>query len=201
MDECALPGVCLHGRCVNLDGTHQCICDTGYRVTPDSRTCEGLQNIIWRFFCISRHTATCCSSCCYDRGVMSTNHLFSSDVDECAAGNACHSGICINNPGSYTCQDCRQGFKPSADGLQCEGALFSASVFFFLFHKNVHLCLLMFVPAVFSDVNECVQGDLCQGGVCVNTHGSYTCTRCKAGYRLSQDWQRCEGKSCPSSGV
>lgn len=46
-----------------------------------------------------------------------------------------------------------------------------------------------------SDVDECAQADLCLGGVCANTEGSYTCTRCKAGYRVSQDRQRCEGKS------
>lgn len=45
------------------------------------------------------------------------------------------------------------------------------------------------------DVDECAQGDLCLGGVCANTPGSYSCTRCKAGYTVSQDRQRCEGKS------
>lgn len=45
------------------------------------------------------------------------------------------------------------------------------------------------------DVDECAQGDLCRGGVCANAEGSYTCTKCKAGYRVSQDRQRCEGRS------
>jgi len=52
----------------------------------------------------------------------------------------------------------------------------------------VNLCFVL------PDINECAQGDLCLGGVCANTEGSYTCTRCKAGYRASQDRQRCEGK-------
>uniref|UniRef100_A0A671YSH1 Latent transforming growth factor beta binding protein 2 n=1 Tax=Sparus aurata TaxID=8175 RepID=A0A671YSH1_SPAAU len=120
VDECVLPGVCLHGRCVNLDGTHKCTCNHGYQATSDSKDCEGLQRIILS------------------------------------------SGICINTAGSYTCQDCRPGFGPSADGLRCE------------------------------DVDECAQADLCLGGVCANTDGSYTCTRCKAGYRVAQDRQRCE---------
>lgn len=46
VDECLLPGVCFHGLCVNLDGTHKCICNHGYQVTSDSKSCEGLQRII-----------------------------------------------------------------------------------------------------------------------------------------------------------
>uniref|UniRef100_A0A3P9BQ05 Latent-transforming growth factor beta-binding protein 2 n=1 Tax=Maylandia zebra TaxID=106582 RepID=A0A3P9BQ05_9CICH len=92
-------------------------------------------------------------------------NTFYVDVNECATGNACPAGICINSAGSYTCQNCRPGFEPSADRLRCE------------------------------DVDECSQGDLCLGGVCANTEGSYICTRCKAGYRVSQDQQRCEGKN------
>lgn len=42
---------------------------------------------------------------------------------------------------------------------------------------------------------------MCLGGVCANTEGSYTCTRCKAGYRVSQDRQRCEGKFQPCSSL
>lgn len=45
VDECVLQGVCLNGRCVNLDGTHRCTCNHGYRVTSDSKACEGLQRI------------------------------------------------------------------------------------------------------------------------------------------------------------
>lgn len=46
VDECLLPGVCLNGRCVNLDGTYRCTCNHGYQVTSDSKSCEGLQRII-----------------------------------------------------------------------------------------------------------------------------------------------------------
>lgn len=52
---------------------------------------------------------------------MSANYVFLLDVNECATGNVCPAGICINNAGSYSCQDCRPGFGPSADGLRCEG--------------------------------------------------------------------------------
>lgn len=53
--------------------------------------------------------------------VFSANYFFLLDVNECAAGNMCPAGICINTEGSYTCQNCRPGFGPSADGLRCDG--------------------------------------------------------------------------------
>lgn len=56
-----------------------------------------------------------------DRRIMSANYFFLLDVNECATGNVCPEGICINTAGSYTCQSCRPGFGPSADGLRCEG--------------------------------------------------------------------------------
>lgn len=120
--------------------------------------------------------------------------VFSPDVDECATGNVCPAGICINNAGSFACQGCGPGFAPSADGLRCEGAKSAPSP------RRASTAPAPMTSADFSfscysaDVNECAQGDLCLGGVCANTEGSYSCTRCKAGYRVSEDQQRCEGE-------
>lgn len=52
-----------------------------------------------------------------------------------------------------------------------------------------------FSASLLLDVDECAQANFCLGGVCANTEGSYSCTRCKAGYRVSPDRQRCEGRS------
>lgn len=60
MDECLLPGVCLHGHCVNLDGTHKCTCNHGYQVTSDEKSCEGLQGIVPNGW--GQHTSLWCSS-------------------------------------------------------------------------------------------------------------------------------------------
>lgn len=49
--------------------------------------------------------------------------------------------------------------------------------------------------SLLPDVDECAEENFCLGGVCSNTEGSYSCTRCKAGYRVSPDRQRCEGRS------
>uniref|UniRef100_A0A8C8F3E4 Latent-transforming growth factor beta-binding protein 1 n=1 Tax=Oncorhynchus tshawytscha TaxID=74940 RepID=A0A8C8F3E4_ONCTS len=145
VDECLLPGACLHGRCVNLDGSHRCSCNPGYQTTPDN-------------------------------------------VDECATPNVCPGGICTNTEGSYSCKNCSPGFQRSADGQRCEGTVSTYCTFL--------------IPVLVPDVDECSQADMCLGGVCANTEGSFTCTSCKDGYRVSQDRQRCEDiDECQSGSV
>lgn len=53
---------------------------------------------------------------------------------------------------------------------------------------------VFFFFCVLPDIDECARGDMCLGGVCANTEGSFICSRCRAGYRVSLDQQSCEGK-------
>lgn len=42
VDECSLSdGLCPHGQCVNVIGTFQCSCHTGFRSTSDHQGCVG----------------------------------------------------------------------------------------------------------------------------------------------------------------
>lgn len=42
MNECQLSeNLCKNGQCVNMAGTFQCSCDTGYQATPDRQSCVG----------------------------------------------------------------------------------------------------------------------------------------------------------------
>lgn len=77
VDECLLPGVCSHGHCVNLDGTHKCICNHGYQVTSDSKSCEGLQRITQRYWTqlMTAWVVLCLWSSPRSR-IMSANHFF-----------------------------------------------------------------------------------------------------------------------------
>lgn len=42
IDECIQNGVlCKNGRCVNTDGSFQCICNAGFELTTDGKNCVG----------------------------------------------------------------------------------------------------------------------------------------------------------------
>ena len=42
VNECQLSDtLCRNGVCVNVVGTYQCSCDTGYQLTPDRQGCVG----------------------------------------------------------------------------------------------------------------------------------------------------------------
>jgi len=42
INECERSDLCSpHGECLNTDGSYQCICERGFSVSADGRTCEG----------------------------------------------------------------------------------------------------------------------------------------------------------------
>lgn len=44
IDECIQNGVlCKNGRCVNTDGSFQCICNAGFELTTDGKNCVGME--------------------------------------------------------------------------------------------------------------------------------------------------------------
>ena len=49
MDECAETGMCSNGKCINMDGSFKCVCDSGYKLSPDGKNCIGILNILIRF--------------------------------------------------------------------------------------------------------------------------------------------------------
>ena len=41
VDECQGPGVCGTARCVNEEGTYDCLCETGYVYDNQTKSCLG----------------------------------------------------------------------------------------------------------------------------------------------------------------
>lgn len=45
INECEQPGRCgPHGECLNTDGSFHCVCEQGFSISADGRTCEGKIN-------------------------------------------------------------------------------------------------------------------------------------------------------------
>ena len=45
INECEQPGLCgPHGECLNTDSSFHCICEQGFSISADGRTCEGKMN-------------------------------------------------------------------------------------------------------------------------------------------------------------
>lgn len=124
--------------------------------------------------------------------------FFSIDIDECAlhSDECTKDEICVNEPGSYYCEDpnytdsqsepekeCPVGFKFNAG--RCDGNILFIQFFF-------KLILL------FPDINECVFSLLCPSPkVCKNTIGSFICqgeeVKCPPGFYYKTSTESCAG--------
>ena len=40
-DECKTSGMCTNGQCVNIDGSFQCLCNTGFILAANGEVCIG----------------------------------------------------------------------------------------------------------------------------------------------------------------
>ncbi|KAL5006713.1 hypothetical protein ScPMuIL_015519 [Solemya velum] len=113
--ECANVVCPMHSECVNELGTHQCICNDGFRTHDDNckeceegqygKNCEGV------CACNVQHTHNCSKeegACTCHTGW--TGDTCGNDIDECIQNPCPKLAGCTNTDGSYTCQ-CPMGYK------------------------------------------------------------------------------------------
>ncbi|KAF2981348.1 hypothetical protein EK904_013603 [Melospiza melodia maxima] len=178
VNECSLSdSLCRNGKCVNMVGTYQCFCDSGYQPTPDRQGCTGkirltatnvaspdidecmIMNGGCDTHCTNSEGSYECS--CSDGYALMPDVRTCADIDECENNpDICDGGQCTNIPGEYRCL-CYDGFMVSIDMKAC------------------------------VDVNECdLNSNICMFGECENTKGSFIC-HCQVGYSVKKGTTGC----------
>jgi hypothetical protein len=161
VDECLIATTCGGGRagCVNIDGSYECTCATGYAAPARGGTCVDVDE---------------CAAATNPCGLLGTcSNTFGSytcscpagytpgaggcvDINECTGSGPCGAGstACANTPGSYTCT-CVAGYAAGGPG-------------------GGGTC---------ADIDECALAATCGAAraSCTNTVGSYQCI-CNTGY-------------------
>ncbi|KAG2466989.1 FBN2 protein, partial [Polypterus senegalus] len=175
IDECLQNGIlCRNGRCVNTEGSFQCICNIGFYLSSDGMSCVdqdecASSNMCLNGMCINEEGSFRCI--CKPGFSLASNGRYCVDIDECQTAGICMNGRCINLEGSFRCQ-CLAGLAVGVDGRFC------------------------------LDINECaLNPDICSNGICENLRGSYRCT-CNIGYesdatgKMCIDINECTSKPC-----
>ncbi|XP_038076023.1 fibrillin-2-like isoform X5 [Patiria miniata] len=183
VDEC-LDNPCRNGRCINMEGTYRCDCNTGYIPSIDGKQCRDQRTGV----CYATTEGTCTApantvpvardSCCCSGGLAwgprceecpyfatpAFNELCRDSgtpiMDPCTTIiGLCANGQCISAQGGFICQ-CHTGYVLTPDGSRC---------------VDDDECS--------RDINPCPFS-------CKNTVGSYTCG-CQDGFTRGFDGVTC----------
>ena len=188
IDECSLGGGCRGGQCRNTPGSYQCICPTGTMLGPDNNSCDDIDE------CAGAGSELCSGGeCINSEGSYRCNCLAGSSLDSTGR-------VCVNSQRGSCWTAVSQG--------QCEMSLPLLSL------KSECCCSIgkgwgspcqTCTPEdcdcpkgsartdgkTCRDVNECLlDPNICRGGSCVNTDGSFTCV-CPTGLTLDNSGREC----------
>ncbi|XP_076875977.1 bone morphogenetic protein 1b isoform X2 [Brachyhypopomus gauderio] len=199
-DECSRPdkGRCGQ-RCVNTLGSYRCVCEPGYELASDRRTCEAAcggfitklngsfsspgwpleyppnRHCVWQLVAPAMHRITLM----FDSFDMEGNDVCKYDFVEV------HSGPSSNPKlhGRFCGTSKPEAVTSHSNNMRVE------------FKSDNTVSKRGFKALFFSDVDECSQEN---GGCqhdCVNTFGSYTC-QCRQGFVLHNNKHDCKEAGC-----
>ncbi|XP_043927051.1 growth arrest-specific protein 6 isoform X1 [Protopterus annectens] len=131
IDECQVNNGSCHHICKNKPGSYHCLCQNGYFLLPDNKTCHDVDeckvspDICGEANCVNLDSSYECQ--CHKGFKYDASSKSCKDVDECAA--AVCAQTCINSHGSYSCLcDGSAGLKLGSNMHSCESILPCASL-------------------------------------------------------------------------
>ncbi|XP_072384771.1 fibrillin-1-like [Diabrotica undecimpunctata] len=201
IDECQeTPGACPPpGKCTNVMGSFVCSCPEGYELSTVTGICEDIDECVVNVgicengICTNTDGGAFCT--CQEGFILDQATMKCIDVRQEQCYDVFNRGQCSEPRGmSITAKECCCS-KGAAWGRYCERCPPEGSVDF-----------LKMCPEgpgrmdTGSDLNECeLMPNVCDGGECVNTDGSFRCD-CPAGYVLDSTGKKCiDDNECVSS--
>jgi plastocyanin len=176
LDECdAGTHGCVNAVCNNTVPGYECICNDGYQLEADQRTCSRCDNK-WgpgcSKFCSCKEPTTVCneSTGCAECITGFTGGDCTEDQNECAVSPCGSNANCTNTVGSFVCT-CHDGYK-----------------------RNNGTCV---------EINECESGPCKNGAICKDMFLGYNCS-CALGYtgiRCETDIDECASNPCQNGGT
>lgn len=168
IDECDInPMLCTNGRCINTDGSYQCICNNGLTLDTSGTMCVDVQS----YKCYLDYAEEQCFE--------PIAGIYRKSVCCCSVGRAYGHGT--------GCNPCPEFETPEWDELCPRGEGFA---------DNRETTELMDGSVVVEDINECVTfEDACANGACINHVGYFEC-ECDMGYALEYDYSCVDINEC-----
>ncbi|XP_077600128.1 thrombomodulin [Stigmatopora nigra] len=175
------------------DDAHSCVCDHGYKLAPDGRSCVDFNDCSDERQCPGENTR-CVNTmggfkCECEVGFQITGGSCV-DMDECSSAPCEHE--CRNTPGSYKCS-CYEGYKMDpGDPNKCKLHCGKEECVAQCDPNDRYQCYCPdgYVAEEREDHNVCIDLDECANFFCdrgcINTYGSFICS-CPKGFTLTKE--------------
>ncbi|CAH1374115.1 unnamed protein product [Tenebrio molitor] len=184
INECEVEQlVCSGGQCRNTPGSFQCICPTGTQLNPHTFVCEDVDECrelgpeaCFNGECVNTFGSYKCE--CDPGSILDNTGRICIDNRKGSCWTKLNHGRCENNLPQLSRRSeccCSIGVAWGSPCIRC--------------NRNECDCPKGYAKIdgkTCTDINECdLHPDICRGGTCVNTDGSFTCT-CPPGLTLDE---------------